>query len=360
MKILLFTLEYPPFHGGVASYYGNLVKYWPEEADEILVLNNNQDELLSGRFPLGWIMAAFKLRQIIKTKKISHVLAGQILPLGTAALICSKFCKIKYSVILHGMDLTYAVKTWRKKFISKSVLAGAEKIICANSYVAGLARETFPGLAPKITVVNPGVEIRSTSQKLMAQLKAKHNLLGKIILLSVGRLVKRKGFDKVIESMPDALKQAPNLIYIIIGGGQERKNFKLKISNLKLEKNIFIITQAADEERNAWYDLCDIFIMPSRNIRGDFEGFGIVYLEANLAGKPVIAGRSGGAGDAVIDGLNGLLVDPEDNEKISQAIVKLAISPELRKQLGERGRARAIQDFSWRKQAKKIYNAIIM
>ena len=116
-----------------------------------------------------------------------------------------------------------------------------------------------------------------------------------------------------------------------------------------------MLNQVRDEERNNWYDLCDMFIMPARNINGDYEGFGMVYLEANLAGKPVVAGRSGGVGDAVVDGLNGLLVDPENTGEISRAIVKLARDPELRQKLGRQGRERALNDFNWQKQAKKIY-----
>jgi phosphatidylinositol alpha-1,6-mannosyltransferase len=122
-----------------------------------------------------------------------------------------------------------------------------------------------------------------------------------------------------------------------------------------LKDKIIIINQTTDAERDQWYNASDIFIMPSRNINGDFEGFGIVYLEANLAGKPVIAGRSGGVGDAVIDGLNGLMVDPENVNDIREKIIKLALNPELRHKLGEQGRRRVIEEFNWKKQVNKIY-----
>jgi phosphatidylinositol alpha-1,6-mannosyltransferase len=98
--------------------------------------------------------------------------------------------------------------------------------------------------------------------------------------------------------------------------------------------------------------------MPSRDIKGDFEGFGIVYLEANLFGKPVIAGFSGGVKDAVVDGYNGLLVDPESIEEIKKGIIKLATDPGLCRQLGEQGRIRASRDFSWEKQVEKIVQTI--
>lgn len=374
MKTLLFTLEYPPFHGGVANYYGNLVKYWPASAkatagkpkpDDILVLHNNDGRLINNKLPLlKWLPALFALRRKIKREKIGHVLVGQILPLGAAALILFRFYKIKYSVILHGMDLAYALKRPRKKWLTGKILRRAEKIICANNYTAEMARQFFPGIKSKLAVVNPGVKNNyqlyppagGTNYEL---LKNKYKLNNKIILLSVGRLVKRKGFNKVIEAMPEVLKQVPDLIYVILGNGEESENYELSITNYELENNVLIINRATDQERDLWYNICDIFIMPSRNINGDFEGFGMVYLEANLAGKPVIAGRSGGVGDAVIDGQTGLMVDPENISEITAAVIKLVKDPLLRQQLGKRGRERAIKEFNWEKQVKKIYELII-
>lgn len=360
MKTLLFTLEYPPFHGGVANYYGNLVKYWPEPGD-ISVLNNNGGQLINNKLPLlKWLPAYFALRRKIKQEKIEHIIAGQILPLGAAALICAKFYKIKYSVILHGMDLTYALRKPRKKRLAGKILGGADKIICINGYTADLTKQFFPLNADKIAIINPAVEpARLPAPEQISALKKQYNLTDKIILLSVGRLVERKGFDKVIEAMPAALKRIKNLVYFIIGGGPEIENFKLKIKNLGLEERVVIINQATDPERDIWYNACDIFIMPSRNIDGDFEGFGIVYLEANLAGKPVIAGRSGGVGEAVIDGSNGLLVNPENTGRIASAIINLAENPALRQRLGEQGRTRAINEFNWKKQIQKIYKTLI-
>ncbi|MBA3047575.1 glycosyltransferase family 4 protein [Patescibacteria group bacterium] len=379
MKTLLFTLEYPPFRGGVANYYGNIVKYWPSlaktsggklEPNNIFVLHNNDNKLIKNWLYPKWLTAVWQVWKIIKKEKIDHILVGHIFPLGTVAYFISQITKTPYSVILHGMDFTFALRARRKRNITKRILKNAENIICGNSYTAGLVKK-FIGdeYAGKIKVVNPGIESRITPQMLcktgqahnaqrITQIKEKYNLDNKLVLLTVGRLVKRKGVDKVLESLPPVLKKKPNLIYVILGNGPEIGNLKLEIGNWKLEKNVILITDADDESRNAWYKICDIFIMPARNIKGDFEGFGIVYLEANLAGKPVIAGNSGGARDAVENGVNGLLVNPEDINEISNAIIKLAQDENLRKKLGEQGRERSIREFSWEKQAEKIYNCV--
>ncbi|MFA4833541.1 MAG: glycosyltransferase family 4 protein [Patescibacteria group bacterium] len=357
MKTLLFTLEYPPFYGGIANYYGNLVKHWPQP-DEIFVLDNNNSRLIKNWSWPKWLPAIWQLKEEIKNKKIGHVLVGHILPLGTVTWFLSGKMNFKYSVILHGMDFTFACRSARKRWLTKRILKKAENIICANSYTAKLV-ENFLGSKNKIVVVNPGIANHITyNTQHIARLKKERNLENKFILLTVGRLVKRKGIDMVLACLPEALKQAPNLVYVIIGDGPEKENLKKLIINLKLEKNVLMVNKAGDEERNAWYGNCDIFIMPARQINDDFEGFGIVYLEANLAGKPVIAGDSGGVRDAVVDGENSLLVNPESKEEITAAIIKLAKDENLRKKLGEKGRERAIEEFNWERQIRKIYNLI--
>ncbi|PIR13508.1 hypothetical protein COV49_01955 [Candidatus Falkowbacteria bacterium CG11_big_fil_rev_8_21_14_0_20_39_10] len=371
MNTLLFTLEYPPFRGGVASYYGNLVKYWPTfakasagkptEKNEIFVLNNNDGKLLAGRLPiLKWLPAFGALWQEVKSKKINHVLVGNILPLGTVTLVMSKILKFKYAVFIHGTDIAYAQKQTRKRWLAKIILKNADKVICNSRYTAGLV-EKFIGDRDKVCVVNPGVDPTLTLPLRRRGNYAKnYNLDNKIILFTICRLIKRKGVDKAIEVMPEVLKSFPNLVYVVAGGGPDEGYLKTSPPAPFLIKRgeLVFLGKITDEEKWTWLDLCDIFIMPTREEDGNFDGFGIVYLEANLSGKPVIAGRSGGVAEAVEDGVSGLLVDPNDAEEIKNAIIKLARDENLRKELGEQGRERAIKNFNWEKQVRKIYDLI--
>jgi phosphatidyl-myo-inositol dimannoside synthase len=360
MKLLLFTLEYPPFKGGIANYYGNLVKCWPL-AENIFVLNNNDHKLINNRYLFfKWLPSLKELRKTINKFKIEHILVGQILPLGLAALIINLHGRVKYSVLLHGLDFSLATKFWRKRLITKIILSQAEKIICANGYTSALVKNFLGAdFTGKIFTVNPGVNISLNSDHAgTEQLKNRYNLADKFILLSVGRLVKRKGFDYVIDCLPNLNKKIPNLVYVIIGHGQELNHIQSLIEKYHLTDQVIIIEKNSDQERDSWYQLCDIFIMPSRNLKGDYEGFGIVYLEANLAGKPVIAGRSGGVGEAIIDGFNGLMVDSENKNEILEAILKLAHDRNLREKLGRQGRERTIKEFNWLDQVNKIFKII--
>ena len=355
MKTLLFTLEFPPFRGGIANYYGNLVNYWPL-GEDLVVLDNNEGKLNrgSGFFAWRWAFGALK-RKVLKNK-IDYVLVGQILPLGTVAWFLSLFQPLKYAIFLHGLDWNLAQKNGRKRFLTGQILSRADRIICANGYVADQVGQTYPQLNDKIGLVNPGISSGApyVNPQDLIELEASYNLTGKTILFSLGRLVRRKGIDLTIK----ALDQIPspligNLLYFIAGSGKE-EDYLRSLVPAKLAKQIFFLGELSEREKWLWLKKCDIFIMPARNISGDFEGFGIVYLEANLCGKPVIAGNFGGVRDAVVDNFNGLIVDSESPDSISRAIIKLASEPDLGKTLGEQGRVRAISEFNWEKQTAKI------
>ena len=355
MKTLLFTLEYPPFKGGVANYYGNMAKYWPIN-EKLAVLDNSKQELISDGCCFSWLPAVSALNRKLDQAKIDYVLAGQILPLGTAALIVSLFRPLKYGVFLHGMDFSWALKKFRKKWLSYLILKKADKILCANSYVLDKLHEVWPALSDKAAVFNPGIEGGApiADQKDLDYLKEKYNLEGKTVLFSLGRLVKRKGFDRVIETlvaMPPEKSQ--NLVYFIAGKGH-REEYLKSLVPLRFAKKIVFLGALSEREKWAWFHLCDIFLMPSRDITGDFEGFGIVYLEANLCGKPVIAGDSGGIKDAVINGETGLVVNSDNLEEVSAAISVLAENESLRHKLGITGQNRALKDFNWEKRAEEI------
>lgn len=353
MKTLLFTIEYPPFKGGVANYYGNLVKYWPE-ADNIFVLNNNENQLIK-KFALPkWAPACRALRKTIKKNKIEHIIVGHLLPLGTLAYRTSLFSHIKYSVILHGMDFAFAQKIFRKRFLAKLILNRAEKIICSNHHTAHLVQQTIKN-PDKVIVVNPGITEQETDPLIVKQLKEQYGLDDKIVMFSLSRLVKRKGHDKIIKLMPELTKRIPNLRYFISGEGPDR----LYLEELaKDNPNIKFLGKISDEEKEAWLEICDFFAMPSRNIEGDFEGFGIVYMEAAMHHKPVIAGESGGVKDAVQGGITGILVNPERDDQILNSIIQLATKEDTRKQLGEQAYTRAKNDFRWEDKIQKIFNEL--
>lgn len=355
MKILLATLEYPPQVGGVANYYANLKNAWPEP-DDFIVLDNSDGLLLSKYKLYPWLKSIFYINKSYKKNQIDIALIGQILPLGTVAFILSLFSKFKFGVFFHGLDFSLAIKNPFKKSLTKLILKRAKIIICANFEVNRLLLEFFPQCQSKVEVVNPGVKEIKINLLSRENLAARYDIKDKKIIFSLGRLVRRKGFDRVIQSLE--LLNRDDFIYIISGDGEEKKYLQELALKSRYNKNIIFIGRISEQEKWSWLALCDIFIMPSRNINGDFEGFGIVYLEANLMTRPVIAGASGGVGDAVINGYNGLLINPENNNEIAHAIDELLSNHELARRLGQQGKERALKEFNWPNLAQKLFNKL--
>ena len=361
MKTLLFTIEYPPFKGGVANYYSNLVKFWPEP-ENIFVLDNSLGKLFVSWLPFKKsILAKRELFKTIKEKSIDHILVGQILPLGGNALKAKKRLGVKYSVFLHGMDFAVAVSQKRKIKQVKNILQNCENIICVNSYVAKMAKQ-FLSDDSKIKIINPGISQKNIDIKpeIIEKIKQCSFLQNKYLMLSVGRLVERKGVDMVLKTIPQLVDQIPELMYLIGGTGSDEYKIKRCYNDLeeKYKKHVIFLGELDEDQKWAYMNLCDLFIMPSRSINGDFEGFGIVYLEANLLGKPVIGGDSGGVSDAVENGLNGLLVDPQSMDDIAMAVMQLYKNRELAQRLGKQGQERARLEFNWSEKARQIYNLL--
>jgi len=168
-------------------------------------------------------------------------------------------------------------------------------------------------------------------------------------------LVERKGHDMVLRALPQILEKVPNLIYLIVGDGQNKKNLLKLRSRLKLDQNVIFTGYLSDNELPALYQASSALIMPARQgPEGDIEGFGLVFLEANSHGLPVIAGNTGGQTEAVVDGSTGLIVDSLSTSQIAQAVIKLITDQKLARRLGEQGKKRVQEEFNWDNETRKI------
>ncbi|MFA7245152.1 MAG: glycosyltransferase family 4 protein [Candidatus Magasanikbacteria bacterium] len=357
MKTLLVTLEYTPFKGGVAEYYSNIFENWQDDNFFVLTqtttekINENKriirKNLLSKFF--SWLPTFYYLYKEIKRNKFKHILVGQILPIGTIVWFMSLFFDFKYSVILHGMDYTFSQKRKRKKILTKFILNKAQNIIVSNSYLQKIVTNDYQNFSSKIFLVNPGVTDKNISISETTDTKKEFQIC------FVGRLVKRKGIDRTIEALQNIDKNKyPNINFVIAGSGPDENYLK----NISKDERIKFVGKINDTEKWQLLATSDVFVMPARNIAGDFEGFGIVYLEANLAGLPVIACNTGGVSDAVINNETGLLLENDDTENIKNAIIKFYENKDWSRSLGEKGKTRAKNDFTWEKQTKQIFEII--
>lgn len=352
-KTLLVTVDFYPQLGGVANYYLNLCLNLDKE--KIVVLTEGGAEgdapfkvyrkklFFSFIWP-KWLLMMLQIYRVVKKEKIEMIWVGDVIPTGAAVYFLTKLLKVPYIVSCHGNDILQARRLKRREKMARMVLNKARKVTVNSQYTSKLIRSL--GVEnQEVNIIYPGVnEFRGDLSGVQKTIIDKLGLKNKNILLSIGRLVERKGFDRVIESLPQVVREMPDLIYLIAGDGPDRA---------RLEKlgggQVKFLGRVAEEEKWALMDLCDLFIMPARESQGDVEGFGIVYLEAGVSGKAVIAGNVGGAREAVVDGLTGLLVDPEKTDEIGRAIIKLFRDNELREKMGRAGRERVLGEFSWSK-----------
>ena len=202
----------------------------------------------------------------------------------------------------------------------------------------------------KLVHLPPGVDLtRFIPAVKSLELQKKWGVEGAPVIVSIGRLVPRKGSDQLIKAMPEVLKQFPKSKLLLVGTGNYKKRLEKLVRNLKVQDSVIFTGRVAHELLPAYYRLGDIFAAPCRSRYGglEVEGLGIVYLEASACGVPVIAGKSGGAPDAVLDGKTGILVNGRDHLEVSAALIKLLADEKLRAQMGTAGRVWMEQLWSW-------------
>lgn len=366
-KFALLTLEYPPQTGGVARMYEQLVKVLPGKID-VYVQRPEQLErneyvtyvsfLRDNPWPRWWPTIRL-VREIWKTGKYQSIIVGHVLPLGTAVRILQFFTKLRYEVIVHGMDVNIPAKNKWKKHLLRWVLRGAHGVIAANKKVAD--KVVSLGVSPQnvhIVYPIPGVEQRPAVDTIR-QLAQSYGLHNGPVLLTVARLVERKGVQDVIESLASIWKKYPTLNYVIIGKGPYENELREKISNLAKPHQVHLLTNQTDSDIASWYGLSDIFIMtPTTLPNGDIEGLGIVYLEAALYRKPSIGTRHGGVPEAIIDGETGLLVSESNSSEIAEAVISLLNDKELMRSFGVAAENRVKYAFSKHNQEKQLIEAL--
>lgn len=280
---------------------------------------------------------------------------GRALPEGLAALLCRRLGGPPYVCWTHGEDIATAASSRELIFLTKQVYRGARAAV-ANSANTGRLLQALGVPDAKIQVVYPGVDAdrfhpdidgRPVRQRLSASPAS-------MLLLSVGRLQRRKGHDLAIEAVAALGHDVPDLRYVIVGDGEERPRLEALTARLGIQHRVTFAGIVGGDELPAYYAACDVFLMPNRVDHGDIEGFGIVFLEAAATAKPTIGGRSGGVAEAVADGVTGLLVGGTDVGELASAIRTLAQSYLLRRGMGEAGRRRVLESFTWERAAADV------
>lgn len=368
-KLLILTPDFPPWDGGVAVWAEKIAKFLtlhgcqvvvaaPQQLAEDAEFDRSQSykvvrlKNLKARY-LKYFWAKFAVKLLLRAHKPSHILILTWYPYANAVLDSAQGVPI--TLMAHGndfMESRWQQDGWRDRM--KRAFTGARHIIAVSQETQRMLAHYSLGNQLKNKVLFPAVD--------PAEFQYAEAFQGPPVLLTLGRVVQRKGQDMVIRALPAILQKFPDVEYWIAGKGADIPRLKELVNNTGVIKNVRFLGFVSTAERIKLYHRCSIYLMPSRAIgdRGDFEGFGITYLEANACGRPVIGGKSGGVSDAVWDGINGFLVDPNSPEEIADRVIQLLESPKMAEQFALNGRARIENELNWESTAKRLWHIMKM
>jgi phosphatidylinositol alpha-1,6-mannosyltransferase len=369
LHLLVLTENFVPTKGGTITWMLNT--YSRFDAQEVVVVTSPQegdacfDQALPFRvvrIPVSmadwdptvpasltqYLRIIWHVYRHCRMLHIQQTHCAKVLPEGLVAWALYWLSGLPYLLYAHGEEILIALASRKLAWIVPRIYRGAAAVI-ANSRNTKKLLQDIGVDANRIHVIHPGVDPQSfcVGPQAAQRIRQKHQLGTAPVLLTVGRMQRRKGQDMVIRSLPHIRQRIPQVKYVMVGTGEELNSLIILAQALGVQDSVVFAGSVPDEELAAYYAACDVFIMPNRQIGDDIEGFGIAYLEASAAGKPVIGGKSGGTDDAIVDGVTGLRVDGNNGVEIANAVIDLLYTPDRAKAMGMRGRRRVENEFVW-------------
>jgi phosphatidylinositol alpha-1,6-mannosyltransferase len=236
------------------------------------------------------------------------------------------------------------------------IYLAADAVIANAEYARGRLLEIGVP-SERIHKITPGVDCDVFSPgDPDPELQARLHISNHSVLLTVARLIPRKGHDLVLKAVARLAGEFPHLQYLIVGRGPDEARLRELAATLGIAQRVVFAGFVPDEQLPDYYRLSHVLVMPNREHDKDLEGFGITFLEASATGKPVIGGRSGGTSDAVNHGVSGELIDATELEQLVTAIRGFLVDPGKAESMGRAGRKRAAAEFDWKIRANQLRN----
>ena len=350
--LLYITRKYPPSIGGMQRFNQKLVSHLGRYRPFYLI-GWGHSQALMPLFLLFTFLKTIFLRCFGKIDLI-YLSDGLMSPMG---LILKKFLSLPVAVNIHGRDIAFGFPGYLT--VVPAALRKMDRVICVSNQLQEVCRGY--GIPEDILRVIPnGVDGADFvwKEKVSPLTFLGLDSGGRVILITVGRLVPKKGVDRfVAKILPSIVEQEPRVLYLVVGDGPLRGTIEDTVREKDLEKNVRLLGNIGmdDPRLTAVYAAADIFVMPNVEVPGDMEGFGIVALEAGAAGLPVVASRLQGIQEAVTEGENGILLPWDDNEAYRRILLGLIADPEKRQELGKRARRYVLENYSWENVAGRYH-----
>ena len=362
--VLFVTNDFGPRAGGIETFIIGLIERRP--VGQTIVYTSAQAN--SEQYDADWLAqygvrvirdrskillptprVAFHLKKIIRKEGITTAAFGSAAPLGLLSAGMKRAGVVRTVALTHGHEVW-----WAKVFPFNLLLRRIGSTVDVLTYLGEFTRSAISkGLTAKaqasMVKIAPGIDVEHFIPTDVTVLRNSLGLSDKKVIVSVGRLVHRKGQDHLIEAMPEILKSIPQAHLLLVGEGPYREHLQTLVKKHNLEASVTFIGRIQYKDLPTYICVGDIFAMPSRSrLMGlEVEGLGIVYLEASSCGLPVLAGDSGGAPDALVQNETGLVVNGTDDQQIAKAAIKLLTNIELSKKMGLAGRQWIIDNWRW-------------
>ncbi|MEV7792531.1 glycosyltransferase family 4 protein [Streptomyces sp. NPDC087512] len=367
-KTLIVTNDFPPRPGGIQAFLHNmalrldperLVVYastWKRgregaeataafDAEQPFTVVRDRTTML-----LPTPRATRRAVGLLREHGCTSVWFGAAAPLGLMAPALRRAGAERLVATTHGHEAGWAQLPAARQLLRR-IGESTDTITYLGEYTRSrIAGALGPAAAARMVQLPPGVDEKTFHPDSGgAEVRARLGLTDRPVVVCVSRLVPRKGQDTLIRAMPRILAAEPDAVLLIVGGGPYEKELRRLAHDTGVAASVRFTGSVPWAELPAHYGAGDVFAMPCRTRRGglDVEGLGIVYLEASATGLPVVAGDSGGAPDAVLDGETGWVVRGGDADDTADRVTTLLADPELRRRMGERGRAWVEEKWRW-------------
>jgi phosphatidylinositol alpha-1,6-mannosyltransferase len=357
-RTLIVTNDFPPRVGGVQQFVSNLVTNLRPDRVAVLAPNwpgwREHDSAL--RFPVFRFPPRFlwptrdlarKVRIVAAETEADVVLFGHGLPLGLLGPGLARE-GLPYLVLTHGTEYWFALLPGTGEALHRAT-ALASRVTAISRFTGRVVRTAVPQHVP-VSLFPPGVDTdRFRPDVDGASVRSRYGLFDHPVIACVSRLVRRKGQDVLIRAMATIRRRVPDAVLLIAGDGPDRDRLRALAESDAPRRSVVFTGEVSDADLPAVHAAADVFAMPCRSRLGglEVEGFGIVFLEAAASGRPVLAGDSGGAAEAVVDGETGLVVDGRHVGAVAEATAALLQDPVRAESMGKAGRVRAERLFSW-------------
>lgn len=369
MRHLLVTNDFPPKVGGIQNYLWELWRRLPPESTIVLTTAHRGATEFDEQQPIRVIRD--RARVLLPTRSLARrvdrlaaeldvdlVLLDPAVPLG----IIGPWLERPYGLIVHGAEVTVPGRLPIARSVLGRVLRGAEVVIAAGGYPAAEARRCAGVDLPTI-IVPPGVDVDRFAPLEEDGRREARLRLGldpdAPLVLGLSRLVPRKGFDVLVDAAADLADRWPTLQVVIAGTGRDRRRLERRAH--RHGAPVRFLGRVADADLAPLLASADVFAMLCRDRWAGLEqeGFGIVFLEAAASGVPVVAGRSGGSAEAVVDSETGLVIDdPRDVASVVASLDRLLVDPAVRDRLGSAARRRVESGFTHDRLAGMLHDAL--